>query len=77
MFSHFFLKEYSGTPPSCPGTPTLVDKASVTSTPATLSPPPGISPPTPTSTSSCSGKRRGVGHRASYKRAHTGRQVRI
>jgi hypothetical protein len=67
------LKDYFGST-SCPGSPALSNKhPSATSTPATLSPP-GI-PPTPTSTLSGSGKRRGIGHRASYKRAHTGRLV--
>ncbi len=73
LFSFDILKDYFGSS-SCPGSPILPDKhTSVTSTPATLSPP-GV-PPTPTSTPSGSAKRRGVGHRASYKRAHTGRLV--
>ncbi len=67
------LKEYFGST-SCPGSPTLPKKSSsAVSTPATLSPP-GI-PPTSTSTLSGSGKRRGIGHRASYKRARIGRLV--
>lgn len=73
---YFILKKdyFNSTP--CPGSPTLPDKLlSSTSTTATLSLPGAI--PIPASTGS---KRRGLGltsnHRASYKRAHTGRLVR-
>lgn len=66
------LRDYFNSTP-CPGSPTLPDKLlSSTSTTATLSLPGAI--PIPASTGS---KRRGLGltsnHRASYKRAHTGR----
>jgi len=68
------LKDYSISS-SCPGSPTLPDKtSSAVCSPATLSPPCGA-PPTPTSNTTGSGKRRGIGHRASYKRAHKGRVV--
>ncbi|CAF3678254.1 unnamed protein product [Rotaria sordida] len=57
---------------SCPESPTSSDKNSSTRTnPANLSPP--CIPPTSTSISHSSGKRRGFNHRASYKRAHKGR----
>ncbi|CAF3419168.1 unnamed protein product [Rotaria sp. Silwood1] len=57
---------------SCPESPTSSDKNSSTKTnPANLSPA-GI-PPTPTAISQNSGKRRGITHRSSYKRAHKGR----
>ena len=70
---YHFEKDHFGSP-SCPGSPTSLEKnTSATSTPATLSPP-GV-PHTPISVISGSGKRRGVGHRASYKRAHIGRIV--
>lgn len=70
------LKDYSISS-SCPGSPTLPDKTSPTTcSPATLSPPLGV-PPTPTSNTTGTGKRRGIGHRASYKRAHKGRVVNI
>ncbi|CAF3497542.1 unnamed protein product [Rotaria sp. Silwood1] len=62
---------------SCPGSPTLPDKLlSSASTTATLSPP-GIHLVASSTSITSSGKRRGLGlsgvHRASYKRAHTGR----
>ncbi|CAF5119047.1 unnamed protein product, partial [Rotaria sp. Silwood1] len=65
------LKNYISSS-SCPESPTSSDKNSSTKTnPANLSPP-GI-PPTPTAISQNSGKRRGITHRSSYKRAHKGR----
>ncbi|CAF4006607.1 unnamed protein product [Rotaria sp. Silwood2] len=62
---------------SCPGSPTLPDKhLSSASANATLSPP-GIHLVASSTSITSSGKRRGLGlsgvHRASYKRAHTGR----
>ena len=72
-----FAKDYFNSTTPCPGSPTLPDKLlSSTSTTATLSPPGAV--PLTASTAS---KRRGLGltsggHRASYKRAHTGRLVR-
>ncbi|CAM4764302.1 unnamed protein product [Rotaria magnacalcarata] len=62
---------------SCPSSPTLPDKLlSSTSTTTTLSPP-GIHLVASNSSLTSTGKRRGLGlsgvHRASYKRAHTGR----
>ncbi|CAF4224466.1 unnamed protein product [Rotaria socialis] len=62
---------------SCPGSPTLPDKLlSSASTTTTLSPP-GIHLVASNNSLTSAGKRRGLGlssvHRASYKRAHTGR----
>jgi hypothetical protein len=72
----FFLQDYFS-PTPCPGSPTFPEKLlSSTSTTTTLSPP--GAPLTASATSLASaGKRRGLtsGHRASYKRAHTGRLV--
>jgi hypothetical protein len=75
---NFILIDYFG-PPSCPGSPTLPDKLSLSTPNATTLSPPG-NPLTASATSlASSGKRRGLGltggHRASYKRAHTGRLV--
>jgi hypothetical protein len=75
----FLIIDYFS-PTPCPGSPTLPDKHSTLIT-ATLSPP--GAPLTASATSlASSSKRRGLGltgsgHRASYKRAHTGRLVSI
>jgi hypothetical protein len=74
----FFLLDYFNSTP-CPGSPILPDKLlSSISTNTTLSPPGAALTASATSLSS-TGKRRGLGlssgHRASYKRAHTGRLV--
>ena len=60
--------------PTCPHSPGLsLKNASLTSNNSNLSPP----PPSPSTTPhlSLNSKRRGLNHRASYKRAHTGRLV--
>ena len=74
----FFLDYFDRN--SYPSSPTLPDKLlSSASTTATLSPP-GIHLATSATSLSSGSKRRGLGltsiHRASYKRAHTGRSVR-
>lgn len=70
---YFFLQEYTCSS-SCPGSPTLPDKNSLSASNAASLAPHGTSP-TSTLNIIGSGKRRGIGHRASYKRAHTGRLV--
>ncbi len=74
----FFFVDYFSTTP-CPGSPILPDKLlSSISTNTTLSPP-GAGLTTSATSLSSTGKRRGLGlssgHRASHKRAHTGRLV--
>ena len=64
---------------SCPGSPNLPDKHHLSSsaTNATTLSPPGFPLTSSASSLGGTGKRRGIGHRASHKRAHTGRAVSI
>ncbi|CAF0881089.1 unnamed protein product [Adineta steineri] len=65
------FKDYFNTN-SCPGSPVLHEKNTSSAINSTgLSPPGGSQAATSSLTGS--GKRRGIGHRASYKRAHIGR----
>jgi hypothetical protein len=78
--NYSFLIDYYN-PSSCPGSPTLPDKLLSSASTATTLSPPGITLTASATSLASSSKRRGhvlsSGHRASYKRAHTGRSVSI